>query len=307
MPSSRKRDVHGIVLLDKPSGLSSNQALQTVKDLFQARKAGHVGSLDPLATGLLPICLGEATKIAGWLLGSNKAYAAECLLGVCTDTDDTEGEVIQRQAVPALSDEAIRRVMARFIGVIEQVPPVFSALKRDGIPMYVRARRGEMVQLEPRPVHIHALDWLDRDGAHLRFRVECGSGTYVRSLVRDLGDALECGAHLVSLRRLWVDPFKQPAMHTLEALQTLAEQSLASVDAALLPVDAGLTAMPAWGLDAAQSTAVARGQRILMAGDRAGPCRAYAEDGRLLALVERDIDGRLRVLRGFNLGPRDRQ
>lgn len=299
-----KRSVHGILLLDKPRGLSSNQALQACRRVFGAAKGGHTGSLDPMATGLLPVCFGEATKIAGLLLGSRKAYEAECLLGVTTDTDDAEGETVAIRPVPDLDDDVLRQALQGFVGRIEQVPPAYSALKRDGVPMYARARRGEEVELAARPVDIRAVEWLGRDAACLRFRVTCGSGTYIRSLARDLGEKLGCGAHLTALRRLWVDPFVEPEMHTLEALDGLAGR-FAQLDSLLLPVDAGLVGLPAAHLDAAASEALRHGQSVpATPGLVPGRCRAYAADGRLLALAEVRDDRRLHVLRGFNLpGP----
>ena len=210
------RDVDGIVLFDKPQGLSSNQALQRVRHLFGARKAGHTGSLDPLATGLLPICLGEATKIAGYLLGSRKAYVAECVLGTTTNTDDAEGEILSTRAVPATID--IEAALQTLRGRIRQTPPKFAAIKVGGVALYKRARRGEDVLPPSRDVDVYRLDLLGRDGDRLRLDVECGSGTYVRSLVRDLGEKLGCGAHLTALRRVWVDPFRDPVMVTLDEL-----------------------------------------------------------------------------------------
>lgn len=293
-----RRHVHGILLLDKPKGLSSNQALQAAKHLFQAAKAGHTGSLDPMATGLLPLCFGEATKVAGLLLGSHKAYEATCQLGVTTDTGDAEGDIVQQRVVPTLTEAAIEAALQGFIGTIEQVPPMFSALKRDGVPMYVRARRGETVALEARRVNIHAIRLLDWEPPVLRLYVTCGSGTYIRSLARDLGEALGCGAHLTALRRLWVDPFSKPRMHTLEALEALSQPER---DALLLPVDAGLARLPAVTMDAAEAQAIGHGQAVAREELAAGLCRVYAADGRLLALAERRADGCLHVLRGFHL------
>lgn len=301
MARNPKRPVHGILLLDKPQGLSSNQALQACRRVFRAAKGGHTGSLDPMATGLLPLCFGEATKIAGLLLGSRKAYEAECLLGVTTNTDDAEGETVATCSVPDLGDDVLRGALQGFVGRIEQVPPAYSALKRDGVPMYVRARQGEDVELAARPVEVHAIEWLGRDGPRLRFRVTCGSGTYIRSLARDLGEKLGCGAHLTALRRLWVDPFVEPDMHTLDALDGLAGR-FEQLDNLLLPVDAGLAGLPAAHLDAAESEALRHGQFVPAAqGLGLGRCRAYAADGRLLALAEVRADRRLHVLRGFNL------
>ncbi len=308
MPASsrrrQRRAVHGIVLLDKPLGLSSNQALQVVRGIFNAAKAGHTGSLDPLATGLLPICLGEATKIAGLLLGSHKAYEAECLLGERTLTDDAEGEVCERRPVPNLDPAELDAHLQSFVGRIQQVPPAYSALKRDGVPMYVRARRGEAVELEAREVDIDAIERLAFDGRRLRLCVTCGSGTYIRSLARDIGERLGCGAHLTALRRTWVDPFREPRMVTLEQLRERAEEGTQALDACLLPLEAGLAGMPRLDLDAPRATALQHGQPV-HAGSvpAAGLCRAHGPDGRLLALVECGPDGSLRVRRGFNLPP----
>ncbi len=202
LPRIQYRDLHGIVLLDKPLGLSSNQALQAVRRLLRAAKGGHTGALDPLATGLLPLCFGEATKLAGSLLGARKAYLAECRLGVTTDTADSEGEVVQQRPVPELDADAIEAALARLRGHILQVPPMYSALKQGGERLYVKARRGETVEVPPRGVDVHRLDLLARDGDTLQLLVECGSGTYVRSLAADLGEDLGCGAHLTALRRI---------------------------------------------------------------------------------------------------------
>ncbi|HEX7341557.1 MAG TPA: tRNA pseudouridine(55) synthase TruB [Rhodanobacteraceae bacterium] len=301
MTRRQTRPVHGILLLDKPQGLSSNRALQSCLRLFDAAKGGHTGSLDPMATGLLPICFGEATKIAGLLLGSRKAYEAECLLGMTTNTDDADGEVMVVRPVPDIDESALRKVLAGFVGRIQQVPPAYSALKRDGVPMYARARGGEVVELAARAVDIHAIERLGRQGSRLRLRVTCGSGTYIRSLARDIGEKLGCGAHLTALRRLWVDPFLEPCMHTLDSLETLADVP-DRLDDLLLPIDAGLIDMPAVHLDAAASQALAHGQAV-PAGQTLtmGRYRAYAADGRLLALAEQRADGCLHALRGFHL------
>ena len=298
---SRFRDIHGIVLLDKPLGLSSNQALQRVRHIVRAAKAGHTGSLDPLATGLLPVCLGEATKVAGHLLGSRKAYAAEVKLGTTTSTDDGEGYVVEQAPVPTFDEASLRAALAPFIGTISQVPPAYSALKRDGVPLYKLARRGEVVDVPAREVEIFAIDLLRHDGDTLCLRVECGSGTYIRSLARDLGQALGCGAHLSALRRLWVEPFSTPSMLTLEQLEALASEGDAALENILLPVDAGLAGMPAVHLDAEDSWAMAQGEARVRRDLVPGLYRVYADDGRLLALGEVGDDARLRSRRGFNL------
>lgn len=298
------RDLHGIVLLDKPSGLSSNQALQAVRRLLRASKGGHTGALDPMATGLLPLCFGEATKLAGMLLGSRKAYLAECRLGITTETADREGDVLERRAVPDLDPATIDAALGRLRGQIWQVPPAYSALKQDGERLYLKARRGEVVDVPAREVVVHRLELLDYTDDSLQLLVECGSGTYVRSLAVDLGEDLGCGAHLTALRRTWVEPFREPKMVTLEQLEQAAEEGDEAMLAWLLPVAAGVADLPALHLDESQSMAISRGQQIVLPGlQQGGPCAAFASDGALLALLEPDDLGRARVIRGFNLPP----
>lgn len=301
-PVPGPRTLTGILLLDKPSGITSNRALQIAKRLYGAKKAGHTGSLDPLATGLLPICFGEATKIAGYLLGSGKAYDAECRLGITTDTDDSQGAVIREREIPVLDDETLRAQLAKLTGRITQIPPVYSALKQQGVALYKRARRGEDVTAPPREVEIHRFDLVERPGPdRLRLHVECGSGTYIRSLVRDLGEALGCGAHLTSLRRLWVEPFRQPRMFTLEQLEAIqAERGTAGLGECLLPLEAGLADWPVLPVAAADLDALSHGRRVNTPAAR-GFYRAQAADGRLLALVEAD-GHEARVIRGFSQG-----
>jgi len=293
------RALSGILLLDKPSGISSNRALQIAKHLYRADKAGHTGSLDPLATGLLPICFGEATKIAGYLLGSRKAYLAECRLGIATDTDDAEGAVTRERAVPALTDAQIASALQPLTGHITQIPPVYSALKQQGVALYKRARRGEQVEAPPREVDVFRFELIQRlDGDRLVLHVECGSGTYVRALVRDLGEALGCGAHLTALRRLWIEPFMTPRMFTLEELEAIpAQGGMADLETYLLPLEAGLAKWPILPADAGARDALAHGRRITTPA-APGRYRVYAEDGCLLALAEAD-GSEARVLRGF--------
>ena len=300
-PSSGRRKtsgVTGILLLDKPQGISSNRALQQAKRLFGAAKAGHTGSLDPLATGLLPLCFGEATKIAGYLLGARKAYATECRLGITTDTCDSDGTVLVERAVPAFDDGIIRRELATLTGRITQIPPVYSALKQGGVPLYKRARRGEAVEAPPREVEVFHFDLLERKGDTLRLHVECGSGTYVRSLVRDLGEALGCGAHLTALRRLWVEPFREPRMFTLEELGHLREQGDAALHGCLLPIDAGLVDWPVLHPDGRGADDVAHGRQLHVHAEP-GRYRVHAPSGALLAIGEVDEAGMFKVLRGF--------
>jgi tRNA pseudouridine55 synthase len=296
------RDISGILLLDKPPGMSSNQALQSARRLYGARKGGHTGSLDPLATGLLPICFGEATKIAGHLLGARKAYDAQGRLGITTTTDDAQGETLESLPVPAMDDGAIQALLPGLHGRIVQTPPAYSAIKQGGVPLYKRARRGEDVQAPPREVVVHRLELRQRQGDVLWLHVECGSGTYVRSLVRDLGRSLGCGAHLTALRRTWVDPFVQPVMSTLEQLEEArATGGYPALDALLVPLEQGLALLPAVPLDAAQAQCLRHGQRLNLADFAPLPLgRALDGDGRLVALVEIAPDGDTRVRRGFN-------
>ncbi|MGH8090067.1 MAG: tRNA pseudouridine(55) synthase TruB [Rudaea sp.] len=293
--------VTGILLLDKPAGISSNHALQQAKRLFNADKAGHTGSLDPLATGLLPICFGEATKIAGYLLGSRKTYAAQCRLGTTTTTDDAEGEVVRTRPIPEITDTTIEAAMATLRGRIVQTPPAYSAIKQGGIPLYKRARRGEDVVVPSREVEVDRFDLQGRAGDTLSLHVECGSGTYVRSLARDLGERLGCGAHLTALRRVWVEPFRDPVMHTLESLERVAvDGGLAALDHLLLPIEAGLGALPALHLDAEQARRLRHGQRLSLPGQGPLPlCRAMDVQGRLVALVRLDADSTAAIVRGF--------
>lgn len=302
----RFRKLDGILLLDKPKGPSSSQALQRARRLFAAEKGGHTGSLDPLATGLLPLCFGEATKIAGGLLGAAKAYDTVARLGVVTDTDDAQGEVLRERAVPALDMATIDAALQSLTGRLMQRPPIYSALKRGGEPLYAKARRGEEVEVEPREVEVHAFrlvsagDLLDGGEPLLRLHVECGSGTYVRSLVRDLGELLGCGAHVQELRRLWVDPFRDPRMWAFEELELLASRGRDSLDACLLPVEAGMGAWPALLVDAGQARRLSFGQSADGGFGQRGEVAVFDAGGRALGLGVVDEQGRLRPRRMFS-------
>lgn len=301
-PRTRFRTLDGLLLLDKPAGLSSNQAMQRARHIFRARKAGHTGSLDPLATGLLPVCFGEATKIAGLLLGADKAYLATAVLGATTDTDDADGAVLRQRPVPSLDHAAIEAALAPLRGLIQQRAPVYSALKQGGEPLYAKARRGEMIEAPVREVVVHRLELLEREGDRLWLGVDCGSGTYIRSLVRDLGESLGCGAHVEVLRRTWVEPFRQPRMFTLEALESLAGQGDAALDAALLPIEAGLADFPRVDIDADQARSLGHGQPVQLASalNQAGVLAAvHGQDGRVLGIGRIDDAGRVLPQRLF--------
>ncbi len=260
----RGRDVHGIVVLDKPAGMSSNAALQQVKRLFNASKAGHTGSLDPAATGVLPVCLGEATKVSGYLLDSDKAYRVVVKLGVRTDSGDTEGEVVEERPVPALDEALVESVLANFRGEIEQVPPMYSALKRGGQPLYKLARQGIEVEREPRAVTIHELKLLAFDADTLTLDVRCSKGTYIRTLAEDIGESLGCGAHVFALRRTSAGPFDLGQAHTLEALEALKQESFAALDNILLPIEQALADWPRISLSSDLAYHLKRGQAVLV-------------------------------------------
>lgn len=281
----------GIVLLDKPGGMSSNRALQQVKRALAADKAGHAGTLDPLATGMLPILLGEATKVAGLLLGQDKAYQVSGRLGQTTDTYDADGQVLCERPVPALDRATIEQALAGFRGLIRQQPPAYSAIKIGGQPLYKRARRGEAIAAPQRQVRIGQLTLLDHDPEQLTLHVECGSGTYIRSLVHDLGQVLGCGAHVTRLRRLWVHPFRGQVMPTLE--QVLAG------DCPLLDPVVATTAWPQLRLDPAQLATLRQGRRLpapvpLQPG---GQAAALDADGRLAGLLAVTAAGELQPQR----------
>ena len=215
------RNINGILLLDKAIGITSNTALQQVKRLYQAKKAGHTGSLDPLASGLLPLCLGEATKLSSFLLDSDKEYEGTCQFGSKTTTGDAEGDVIETRPVPALSREMLQELCTAFTGEIEQIPPMHSAIKKNGQPLYKLAHQGIEIEREPRAVTVHELTILDIQETAFRFHLRCSKGTYVRTLVEDIGERLGCGAHLSSLRRTAVGPFRLEDAVTESALMEI--------------------------------------------------------------------------------------
>ena len=299
-PRTVFRQLDGIVLLDKPQGLSSNQALQRVRHLFRAEKAGHTGSLDPLATGLLPICLGEATKIAGILLGKNKAYDTIAKLGVTTDTDDADGQVLMERTVPVLDQKNIEILLQSFTGKIQQRPPIYSALKQGGEPLYAKARRGEIIDVPLREVNVESIQITHLDTDEISLRIVCGSGTYIRSIVRDLGELLGCGAHVSALRRLWVAPFREPQMVTLDQLQALAVQGDEALLPLVLPLEIGLTGWPVLCLDEAQIKRFGQGQRLVIADCQIlGNVNVCDQAGRSLGLASLDQYGVLQAKRLF--------
>jgi tRNA pseudouridine55 synthase len=287
-PKIARRALDGVLLLDKPLGLSSNDALIKAKRLFLAKKAGHTGTLDPLATGLLPLCFGEATKFSQDLLEADKTYEATLRLGMRTTTGDAEGEAIDERAVTC--DEAsVRDAMTRFLGEIVQIPPMYSALKRDGKPLYEYARAGQTVEREGRNVTIHALEMIACALPLVTFRVTCSKGTYVRTLAEDIGETLGCGAHLTALRRTGVGALTLDHAVTLDALANIDEIAR---DAWLQPVDALLSTFPEVRLDDDATRRFLHGQRLKLSDVstdmlEAGRVRVYTQEGgRLLGVAK---------------------
>ena len=300
MRSREYRDIDGILLLDKPLGLSSNQALQQVRRLFNARKAGHCGSLDPLATGVLPICLGEATKFSGYLLGANKCYRASCRLGQTTTSGDAEGEIIETSTVQ-VDVTQIQQLLPQFVGEIEQIPPMYSALKHQGKRLYQLAREGKQVERAPRKITIHQLTLLDFDGQTLDIDVACSKGTYIRTLAEDIGAQLGCGAHLSALHRSSVDKFDEADAFSMEQLENLQAQGIELLDTVLLPVGAALEQFPQIILNPSDSLDIRQGRRIgLAAMAEPGLRRLRSSEGAFLGLGELAGNGELSAKRLMN-------
>jgi tRNA pseudouridine55 synthase len=283
-----KRQLDGVLLFDKPLELSSNVAMQKVRWLFGAEKAGHTGTLDPLATGLLPICFGEATKYTIALLDADKGYRATIRLGQKTTTGDAEGEVIETRPV-AVNETQVLAVLARFLGESQQLPPMHSAIKHLGKPLYEYIRKGETVERELRQIVIHELKLERLQGEELEFSVLCSKGTYVRTLAEDISEALGCGGHLIALRRTAIGEFDLSEALTMEQLESMDEGQR---DACLMPLDRLVQNLPTLELDNVQATRLARGQRLGLTDSHPdGKRRLYAE-GRFIGLGEL-IDGRL--------------
>ncbi len=254
MAKSKWRTVNGIVLLNKPLGLSSNQALQRVRRLFRAEKAGHTGALDPLATGMLPLCFGEATKFSQFLLDSNKRYLTRISLGTRTTTGDKEGEILTQQAVDPISDHDLNDLLNRFRGDITQIPPMYSALKHEGKPLYEYARQGIVIERKKRSVHISNLSVLERSDDSLTLDVSCSKGTYIRTIGEDIGEALGCGAHLDTLHRVSTASYQPENMMTLEEFESILENGGEdALDECLLPMDSAVDYLSAIYLSDSQT------------------------------------------------------
>jgi tRNA pseudouridine55 synthase len=297
-----KHDVNGWLVLDKPVGMTSTHAVSVVKRVFQAKRAGHAGTLDPLASGLLPIALGEATKTVPFVVEGRKLYRFTVRWGEERDTDDAEGRATAQDAERP-SAEAIRAMLPRFTGLIEQVPPRFSAVKVEGERAYDLARDGEPVELKPRSIEVHRLELVETpDRDHAVFVAECGKGAYVRALARDMGRALQCFGHVTALRRTAVGPFDETVAASLDALQPGGAATPASLPQ-LLPVEAGLATLPALRVSTADAGRLARGQAVLLRGRDAPVMEGWVSvsaQGSLVALAEVE-KGELRPRRIFHL------
>ena len=299
---SKGREISGILLLDKPIDISSNKALQRVKAIYNVKKAGHTGSLDPQATGLLPLCFGEATKFSNYLLNSDKTYEARCQLGVVTTTGDTEGEIVEQNTVPELSLEAIDQVLQSFLGDIEQMPPMHSALKQNGQPLYKLARKGIVVPRESRSVTIHYIELLGYSNHFLSFRVSCSKGTYIRTLAEDIGKKLGCGAHIDSLRRTRVGELCVENAVTMDALQTLRNnEAFESLDHLLKPTELMLSDWPLLTLSSDSAFYIKQGQPVFIPGAPTNGLVGLKEkEGMFLGLGEIMDDGRVAPRRLVN-------
>ena len=298
-PRKRGRDIHGVFLLDKPQGMSSNDIMQKVKRIFQANKAGHTGALDPLATGMLPICLGEATKFSQFLLDADKRYLVTAKLGERTDTSDAEGQIVETRDVNVKTPE-ILTALEQFRGDILQVPTMFSALKYNGKPLYEYARQGIMVEREARPITIFELNFIKYNAPYLTLEVHCSKGTYIRTLVDDLGETLGCGAHVTMLRRTAVADYPTEKMLDWHALQSLAEpQDLSLLDALLLPMDTAVAKLPALILNESQTQGIGFGQRVKFDNPNRlqGQVRLFSHENRFLGVAVIDENNVIRPQR----------
>jgi tRNA pseudouridine55 synthase len=296
-----RRNVNGILLLDKPIGITSNGALQRMKHLFKAKKVGHTGSLDPMATGMLPLCFGEATKFSQFLLDSDKTYYVTGQLGVVTTTGDREGTVTVKTPVTEMTVSRIEAVMQSFMGEIEQIPPMFSAVKVQGKPLYELARQGIEIERKSRRIKIYKLSNVDYNPANecFSFEVHCSKGTYVRTLVEDIGKALGCGAHVAELRRTRVTPYDGNKIYTFEELQVIADTAgQTGLDACLLPLESSVRSLPGVKLSTSAAFYLRMGQAVRTTLPlNTSLIRLFSEDERFLGVGEVTEDGRVKPFR----------
>ncbi len=296
----RKQPVDGLLLLNKPSGITSNRALQIVKRLLNAKKAGHTGSLDPAATGMLPLCFGEATKVCAYLLDADKTYRVTAKLGIATDTGDADGQQIANAALPELSGDDWQRILQQFRGQSMQIPPMYSALKKDGKRLYELARKGLTVPREPRPITVHDIELIEFAGSRLVFRVSCSKGTYVRTLVEDVARRGGTVAHTARLHRETVGHFKSEDMLDLTAVEALAEAGSTALEERLLTPDVALAGFPPISLDVSSGEQFSGGQIVSVAPESStGLARVYGAGNQFLGVGELAGNGQLAPRRVF--------
>lgn len=284
-----KREINGVFLLDKPLGFSSNQVLKKIQWLFNAKKAGHTGTLDPMASGLLPICLGEATKFSHHLLNANKTYIATIQLGMTTTTGDQEGEVVSEKEV-ILNEVQLKETLQKFMGDITQIPPMYSALKFEGKSLYEYARKGIEIERKSRQITIHDIKLMKIEASKMTVEVFCSKGTYIRTLAEDIGQALGCGAYLKALKRTQTGNFQVANALSIEALETMAMSSREKV---LLPIDTLLKGLSSIELTFTEIEAIKKGQSIDFNGKNLNELRLYSSSGQFVGVGQPDLQGRL--------------
>ena len=295
-------DVNGILLLNKSAGVSSNQSLQKVKRIYNAKKAGHTGSLDVPATGLLPICFGEATKVSEYLLRSDKKYFARCRLGETTTTGDAEGDLLERKQIPPSNKLKLEEVLENFIGEIKQTPPMFSALKHQGVRLYKLAYKGISVERKSRCIKIYKINLLNRGSDFFDIEVTCSKGSYIRTLVEDIGKKIGCGAHVLTLNRKISGPFHESDSITLEEIENIARNNPVALSDLLLPMDTALKDIPQIQLKNEEVFSITRGQSINTNGShKCGKLRMYDSSRQFIGLGEITKDGRVSPKRLINI------
>lgn len=296
------RNIHGILLLDKPIGITSNAALQLVKSLYAAQKAGHTGSLDPLASGMLPICFGEATKFAQFLLESNKSYQVTAKLGITTKSGDAEGEVLAQLPINNVTLQQIEQTLKKFQGEIDQIPSMYSAIKHQGQPLYKLARQGITVERQPRRITIYVLKLLAWQNDELKLEIHCSKGTYVRTLIEDIGKDLSCGAHVIALRRLTVEPYQTTQLINMTTLEQFAvDKNLTALDTLLLPIESMLATWQEVKLSEATAFYLYQGQAVFAPHSTTTKLvKLINKNGKFLGVGEILADGRIAPLKLIN-------
>lgn len=297
--SKKGRDITGIVIVDKPTGVSSNHILQKVKRLYNANKAGHTGSLDPLATGVLPVCLGEATKLSTYLLDADKSYQVTCLLGIATDSGDSDGQIIDQQPIPNITQEQLNLVLKQFLGEQQQIPPMFSALKHQGQPLYKLARQGIEIERKSRHIVIYAIECSELTEHSFTLNVQCSKGTYIRTLVQDIAAILGTCGHVIQLRRTQAAGYTLTQAHSLTQLAHRHESGLTALDDVLLEAHKALPDWPQVKLNAAETLRIGQGQSVQTETLQPSQILLFDAENRFMGLAERDDSGKVAPKRLF--------